>query len=113
MTKSEFNRKYGTKGGLLKFAKMMDDLESINSIAGHFGVSGERVRQWAEELGGSHYDPRKVRRDRMIGVIQSLLEKNSKEEIRKILPKVNKSYLREAIIRKNDFIRQRYQGLYK
>ena len=64
MNKEQFDKKYISCGGIKKLAEMREKLETINLIATVFRVSGERVRQWMEELFGEHYDPRKDRRKR-------------------------------------------------
>lgn len=62
MNIKDFNRKYELYGGIKQLIKMRNSFVPQKTIAIHFGVSQERVRQWMLEIFGSAYDPRPDRR---------------------------------------------------
>ena len=64
MNKEQFDQKFRSKDGIKKLYTMMENLDTLDSIAGYFGVSKERVRQWSVELFGKKYDPRDKRREK-------------------------------------------------
>lgn len=63
MNVREFNKKYREKGGISKLIEMQSMLIPQKTIAKHFGVSQERIRQWTVEFFGYKYDPRQQRRE--------------------------------------------------
>jgi len=66
MNVKKFNKSYGgRKKGIFLLTKMMSANMTQDSIAKQFGVTKERVRQWAAEFFGHDYDPRRYRKVRM------------------------------------------------
>lgn len=94
---SEFEKRYTSQGGIKQLSTMREECETLDSIAMHFGVSKERVRQWMTELFLEKYDPRYERRKRRIEAIESLIKKNGIEKTKELYPGINKHYLKSAI----------------
>ena len=97
MNIEEFNKRYGDKGGIGALSEMRSNLETLEKIRLHFGVSRERIRQWMKEIFGEKYDPRKPRRERRINHIIDSIRKNGVDMTKEMMPGINKWYLKTAI----------------
>lgn len=76
-----FNETYGDKGGIPKLNELRSMAMSLEFIAEHFGTSKERVRQWMVELYGVKYDPRPIRRERIINSMIDFAKSNSEKDL--------------------------------
>lgn len=75
-----FNKEYKKKGGMIMLNEMRALKNTQDSIANHFGVTKERVRQWLLEFFGKEYDPRYDRRNAIIESMIDFSEHRTKEE---------------------------------
>lgn len=82
MNVKEFNTVYGRKQGMLMLTQMRSMDATQDSIANHFGVTKERVRQWMLEFFGVEYDPRVGRKERMVNSMIAFAKKNSVDDFR-------------------------------
>ncbi len=82
MNIKSFEEKYKEKGGLKKLAELRSLFTPQKTIARHFGVSQERVRQWMLQFFGTSYDPREDRRKVAMESMIEFYHQNSMEEFR-------------------------------
>ena len=78
----KFNEEYKNNGGIYALTEMTAFLNTQDSIAKHFGVVKERIRQWNKEFFGETYDPRYERRDLIIERMIQFYNKNTIEEFK-------------------------------
>lgn len=97
MSKEYFDAKYKSKGGLNQLKEMMDKFATQSLIAKHFGVTKERVRQWAKQYFGMRYDPRYSRKREKIENIKTLFHQYGAEKTIKILGDKNSYYIEKAL----------------
>lgn len=102
MNTDSFERKYGHYGGIKQLAKMRNSFFPLKTIALHFKVSQERVRQWMLEIFGSSYDPRPDRRNEAIKKMVKFYFNHSKEEFDKKFK--GTAYYQEALKTINEII---------
>lgn len=80
MMVKDFNKEYKKKGGMMMLNEMRALKQTQDTIANHFGVTKERVRQWLLEFFGKEYDPRYDRRNAIIESMVDFSEHRTAEE---------------------------------
>ena len=103
MTIEEFNGKYASKGGFTALNMMRNDLRTRKFIAEHFGVTPTAVGDWVRELFGVEYDPRLLRKERIIESMLKFATTHDEKEFREAYYFISKDYfdiaLAEAYVR--------------
>lgn len=92
-----FNKHYREKGGLPQLNEFRSTVTSLKSIAEHFEVSRERVRQWFKEFYKEEYDPRPERRKRIIDSMIDFARKNTESDFEEAFGGYNSEYYSIAI----------------
>lgn len=95
MNIDKFEKKYGHYGGIKQLVRMRNSFVPQHTIAVHFRVSQERVRQWMIEIFGSAYDPRPSRRKEKIRSMVKFYFNHSPVEFRKKFG--NTAFYKEAL----------------
>ena len=100
ITKEEFDKKYNGKGGIdMLLIMTKKKYLPLRTIALHFGVCAERVRQWMIEMFDWRYDPRIPRREQKIEALVDYIVKNGETNLGLVFKGMNVKYVKEAINR--------------
>ena len=91
----QFQKKYGDRGGMTKLTELRSLYYSQQYIAGYFGVTRERIRQWMLEFFGSPYDPRPDRVEAIIANMVEFAKNNSMEDFTRAF--INSEYYDKAL----------------
>jgi len=94
MNTENFNKIYEEKGGFELLEKMVHSSATQKTIANYFGVSGQRVKQWVNEMFGINYDPRKFRKMKKINDMKTLIEEIGIESVKRMYS--NRYYVKKA-----------------
>lgn len=97
MTSEEFNEKYKDKGGIAKLNELRALMFTHKYIGDHFGVSKERAKQWIVHLFGESYDPRVIRRERIIDSMIDFANLHSESELIEAFCFANNEWVLQAI----------------
>ena len=97
MTKKKFNELHKHQGGFKKLKRMMDNLESLEFIGNHFGMTKTGVQFWCNNLWGQNYDPREERKRLKIEAIIEFAEKYPEELFKETFRKESKYYYHIAL----------------
>ena len=97
MTIDKFNFKYGAKGGFQQLYRMVvDEKQSQNQVANHFGVTREGVRVWMRDLFNG-VNVREERRVKRVEVMIDFMKEHSEYESGQAFKFENEEYYTEAL----------------
>lgn len=91
-----FSEKYSDKGGFEALNMMRNELRTTKYIAEHFGVTKDSVSLWMKELFDLQYDPRQLRKERIIETMIEFAKKYGEQAFRDAYYYHNKYYFDEA-----------------
>ena len=97
MTINEFNEVYKDQGGFVTLTDFKANAASLETISEYFDVTKERVRQWFQELFKENYDPRPIRRARIIDCMITFAKNSREEEFKEAFKGSNKEYFVYAL----------------
>ena len=92
-----FNKQYKEEGGIVKLNEFRSMSASLETMAIHFQVSRERIRQWFKEFYKEQYDPRPERRKRIIESMIEFASKNTEEDFKEAFGTYNTEYYAIAL----------------
>lgn len=92
-----FNDKYTERGGFQRWYEMRDNLCTLQSIANHFGMCRDRVRQLMIELFNEKYDPRLARKRKKINMLIEYMKENGIDKTKQTFKKTSHYYMKIAI----------------
>ncbi len=92
MNKIEFEVKYQNKGGIGILQEFVNNLYTLDFISKHFGVTKQAVKLWLVDLYGENYDPRELRKEKIINSMIKFAEKHTEQEFRDAYYYISKYY---------------------
>ena len=93
MNTNQFNKEYRDQGGFVMLMEFKAQAASLDTIASWFKVSKERIKQLFIELTGEKYDPRPVRRQRILECMIEFAKNSTEEEFILAFKGANKTYV--------------------
>ena len=94
MNTNQFNKEYRDQGGFVMLMEFKAQAASLDTIASWFKVSKERIKQLFIELTGEKYDPRPVRRQRILECMIEFAKNSTEEEFILAFKGANKDYVK-------------------